>query len=141
MIETPFVSCLLVTHDPERFALLRRSVACFVRQTWPAKELVVCFDGPEAYGRRLADHLASFGRDDVRLHVLAPGRSFGAMRNESVARARGDFVCQWALPNTAPRSRCESPLGPPDRRSGLFEEPLGPDWTPPFPLLRRDGGA
>ena len=40
-------------------------------------------------------HLASLARDDVRVVEPADKLTLGALRNVSVARARGEILCHW----------------------------------------------
>lgn len=91
------VSCLMVTLAvPERLAVLERSIACYVRQTHGNKELVIVSDAGDSETKSaIAAYVASLNRDDIRI-VDVPGTlSVGALRNISMASARGDVVCQW----------------------------------------------
>ena len=88
----PLVSCLMVTRD--RPGLARRALRCFEAQTWENRELVVVDDGGADYAPVLA---ALGGERPVHYHKLrsAPGRLLGALRNESLDRASGDYCIQW----------------------------------------------
>jgi glycosyltransferase involved in cell wall biosynthesis len=90
------VSCLMVTRPcAERFELFRRSVACFLAQTYPDRELVVVLDeGPAEWAERFKAHLASLPAAAV---VVEPAgkRTLGALRNLSAAAASGEVLCQW----------------------------------------------
>jgi glycosyltransferase involved in cell wall biosynthesis len=91
------VSCLMVTLAvPERLRHLERSIACYARQTHGNKELVIVTDaGDPDTKSAIVTHVSSLSRDDIRI-VDVPGKhSVGALRNISVASARGDVVCQW----------------------------------------------
>lgn len=94
MARIPKVSCLLATKD--RFELAKRSVTCYCRQTYPAKELVIATEGAPGYKQQLKDLVASLGQEDIRL-VLVDGDhwNLGKMRNLTLDQARGDLVCQW----------------------------------------------
>lgn len=87
----PLVSCLMVTRGrlfPGRFA-----VDCFLRQTYPNRELVIVCDGP---GTEIEAHCK--GLDDPRIRVVyaeMPQASLGALRNLSLRAAQGEWVCQW----------------------------------------------
>lgn len=89
------ISCLMVTQDPARFRLLDKSVACYVAQHYPDRELVICCDGPREYQYRLARYLENLSREDIRLHCPSGDMSLGAIRNYSVSVARGSYICQW----------------------------------------------
>lgn len=95
--EEPLVSCLMVTL-PVRYRLpfFRQSVADYCRQTHARRELVIVTDQGEPAARaELVAHVASLGRDDIRI-VDVPGKhTLGALRNASVANARGELLCLW----------------------------------------------
>ena len=93
----PLISCLMVTLPiPGRLEGLKRSLDCYVWQTHARRELVLVLNGGEADAvAAIEAHVASLGRDDIR--VVAPDGTLtlGALRNISVAAARGDAICQW----------------------------------------------
>lgn len=97
MTAAPLISCLMVTLPvPERFKLLKRSVADYIAQTHARRELVIVANGgtPEALAAIKA-HVAGLGRGDIRI-VEPPGNlTLGALRNISKASARGEVICQW----------------------------------------------
>ncbi|HXU83986.1 MAG TPA: glycosyltransferase family 2 protein, partial [Polyangia bacterium] len=69
------------------------SIECFLRQTWPERELVILDDGESD---ALAEHVGALGDPRVRLLRLPHERlPLGALRNRAVAEARGTLVCQW----------------------------------------------
>lgn len=88
--ERPLISCLMITRD--RLNYVKMSIKCFQDQTYPAKELVVISeadDGVEEYVRML---------EDSRIRFIRPSatcRTLGQLRNFSLDRARGVYVCQW----------------------------------------------
>lgn len=88
------VSCLLVTRD--RLALVKRALRSFAVQTWPERELVVVTDGTPRFVAAIERHVAGAGIANVRV-VVPEGEDLplGALRNRSLAEARGDYVCQW----------------------------------------------
>ncbi|GAA3367974.1 hypothetical protein GCM10020367_64420 [Streptomyces sannanensis] len=87
----PTVSCLMVTKD--RSATARRAITCFRNQTYPNLELVVVEDGTSD---ALEQHIRDLGDSRIRHHRLPPeGRTLGELRNETVERATGPYVCQW----------------------------------------------
>jgi glycosyltransferase involved in cell wall biosynthesis len=85
----PLVSCLMVTRGNE--ALMRQAIACFQAQTYGRRELVVVSESSKPYAR---DIVARLNDPNIR-YVLGPDAPLGALRNASVAAARGDLVCQW----------------------------------------------
>jgi glycosyltransferase involved in cell wall biosynthesis len=90
---TPKISCLMVTLD--RLSLAKRAIQSYAAQTWPNRELVVVTDGAPRFRDALERYVAAEGIDGVRFVYAEPGQPLGALRNRSLAEARGDIVCQW----------------------------------------------
>ena len=89
--EGPRISCLMVTAN--RRTLAERSVACFLAQDYPNRELVIVDDGEEDYAPILRDIPA----DRVLHHRLPknPATTLGELRNLSLDLARGDLMAHW----------------------------------------------
>ncbi|MCP4578390.1 MAG: glycosyltransferase [Deltaproteobacteria bacterium] len=88
---SPLVSCLMVTRN--RPVMARRAINCFLRQTYPNRELVIIDDGRD---QTLEQWIKEVG--DARiLYLRQPdeGRPLGDLRNLSVAKAGGTYVTQW----------------------------------------------
>lgn len=90
---SPLISCLTVT--TERLRLLKEAIACYAAQTWPSRELVIVAAGSERFRSAVARYLDQLGRDDVRMVAADASQSLGALRNASLAEARGEWICQW----------------------------------------------
>jgi SAM-dependent methyltransferase/glycosyltransferase involved in cell wall biosynthesis len=88
----PMVSCVCVTR--KRVAHLKRSIECFLNQTYPNKELVILFESDD---QMTGEYLNSIGTPNIRSHEISsvPRRSLGHLRNLSVEIAAGEFYCQW----------------------------------------------
>jgi len=87
----PLISCLMVTRGRTQQA--RLAIACFMNQTYEARELVIVDDDPHS---GLAAEIASTGSSLIR-HVRLPdeGLSLGVLRNVALDHALGDYICQW----------------------------------------------
>ncbi|HQT65595.1 MAG: hypothetical protein B7Z75_06030 [Acidocella sp. 20-57-95] len=86
--QTPRVSCLMVSKGNMQF--IQSAHRQFKAQTWPNKELVIVSSNISPALRQLA------GADpDIVLCEAPAGQSLGELRNISVARASGEFICQW----------------------------------------------
>lgn len=89
----PLITCTMVTNG--RFELIKKSISCFIRQTYLNKNLVILSQGCDSDNKKIQQHVRSLGRDDI-LFLTAPSRlSLGAMRNTSVELAKGEIICQW----------------------------------------------
>lgn len=93
VMQQPLISCLTVSTG--RLRLLKQAIDCYVSQTWSRRELVIVVGGSERYQAAVADHVALLGHENILLVRAEPGLVLGQMRNQSLAAARGEFVCQW----------------------------------------------
>lgn len=83
----PLASCVMPTFDRRSF--VPQAVRYFLRQDYPAKELIVVDDGPEPVSDLLpADHRIVYHRLEAR-SVL------GAKRNLACELARGPIIVHW----------------------------------------------
>ncbi len=92
MESSALVSCLCVTRN--RVPLLRRSVACFLNQTFAPRELVIQYEADDPATQRYVATL-----DDPRIRGLeipaSPRLRLGERRNRAVEAARGRYIAQW----------------------------------------------
>ncbi len=89
------ISCLCVTRG-DRPALLAKAVADFCRQSFSDRELLILHDGDGHAVARIASIVAGQGCPaPIRVERVAPGPKLGGLRNIAVARAAGDWICQW----------------------------------------------
>lgn len=89
----PKISCVMVTSG--RVAHVKRSTACYLRQTYPNRELVVISQGDEQANASIGQFLVGLGRDDILFFPSLSSLSLGALRNVSCEIASGELVCQW----------------------------------------------
>ena len=90
----PLISCLLVTANG-RLDYFKRSVQCFVDQTYPNKELVIVNEGNKEYQKLMTEHVKSLERKDIRFELLDRYYTLGALRNISLGLSDGEVFCQW----------------------------------------------
>ncbi len=88
------ISCLTVTRTA-RLGSLERAIRAFARQTWAARELVIVHDEGAVLQSSIESLAAQWPSCTIRVHGEAERRPLGALRNVSVALARGSLVCQW----------------------------------------------
>ena len=87
------VSCVMVTTG--RYDLIKRSIACFLGQTYPNKELIIVSQGNVSANRLICDYVKSLNDRNV-LFVEAPDSlCLGSMRNLSIELTTGEVICQW----------------------------------------------
>ncbi len=92
MRENPIVSCLMTTRG--NIELMRYSVACYRRQTYAHRELVVVVAEPEA-GEKVRAFISSQDVLNVTVFVAPPGLTLGDHRNLATARASGAILACW----------------------------------------------
>lgn len=88
----PLVSCLCITTN--RVTKLKRSINCFLSQTYPNKELIIVSLKND---NNTFSFLQNYNLKNI-LHVeidpvLKP--TLGELRNISIQNARGEYFCQW----------------------------------------------
>jgi glycosyltransferase involved in cell wall biosynthesis len=88
------ISCLCVTRG-DRPGLLSEAVADFVGQTFRDRELVILHDGDDAADARIRAIVAAHAGASIRVERTPPGPKLGELRNIAMARARGEWICQW----------------------------------------------
>jgi glycosyltransferase involved in cell wall biosynthesis/GT2 family glycosyltransferase len=82
---SPLVSCIMPTRGRPEW--VRQSIRYFMRQDYPARELLVLDDG-DANAADIPDNSA------IR-YVRVPPMSIGAKRNRACELARGEIIAQW----------------------------------------------
>jgi hypothetical protein len=89
--DNPLVSCLMMTRG--NLELMKYSLACYQRQTYANRELVVVAE-PDA-GDKVHAFIASQEVLNARVFVSQPGLTLGDHRNLAAARARGAILIGW----------------------------------------------
>ncbi len=82
----PLVSCVMPTYGRPVFAL--QAVHYFLRQDYPARELLILDDGPEGLA-------ASLPADERLRYIRLPRLPIGGKRNIGCGLARGTIIAQW----------------------------------------------
>ncbi|MDE8349757.1 MAG: glycosyltransferase family A protein [Acidocella sp.] len=91
------VSCLMVTLGrAERFGFIETSVAAYLAQLHPRKELIVVINGGLAAAQdALVAYLHSLNRSDIKIVQPAGLLTLGQLRNIACEAATGEVICQW----------------------------------------------
>src|SRR5690606_3676258 len=92
MKSTPLISCLCVTRN--RVNLLKRSIDCFLSQSYPNAELIVVSEDDDEPTSR---YMKNVPGENIRHIVIGtrPKLPLGALRNFAIEAARGEYFCQW----------------------------------------------
>lgn len=91
----PLISCLMVTANG-RMDYFRRSVRCFLDQTYPNKELVIVNEGTREYQEEIEAHVSEINQlEMIRTEFLHDAYTLGGLRNISIGLARGELFVQW----------------------------------------------
>jgi glycosyltransferase involved in cell wall biosynthesis len=88
------ISCLCVTRG-DRPGLLSEAVADFVRQTFQDRELVILHDGDDSVHAGVGAIVAAHPGASIRIERAPAGSRLGGLRNIAMARAGGEWICQW----------------------------------------------
>lgn len=90
--DLPKISCLMVTANG-RLEYFKRSINCYLDQTYPNKELIIVNEGSKDYQNEIFNYLKD--KKDIRFIFLDGWYSLGALRNISIALSFGDIFVQW----------------------------------------------
>jgi hypothetical protein len=89
--DNPLVSCLMMTRG--NLELMKYSLACYQRQAYPNRELVVVAE--HEAGEKVRAFIASQDALNVTVFIAPPGLTLGDHRNLAAARARGAILMGW----------------------------------------------
>jgi glycosyltransferase involved in cell wall biosynthesis len=91
-LNKPKISCLCLTE--KRLELLKRSIRCFLSQSYKNKELIVVYKdsdvATEKYINTFSGNLIKGVKVDGSLKL-----SLGELRNLSIQNSTGAYFCQW----------------------------------------------
>ena len=93
MLRPQLASCVMVTNG--RSELVRRSIRCYLAQTYTKRELIILSQGNDEFNDSILECVAGLGREDIFFYHVASFLTLGEMRNLSVELARGELICQW----------------------------------------------
>ncbi|HYG19989.1 MAG TPA: glycosyltransferase family A protein [Ohtaekwangia sp.] len=92
MENIPLVSAICITND--RTDLLKRSITCFLAQTYAHKELIVAFPADDP---ATADLLKHFSSPMIKPFPIenAVNITLGQKRNMGIEQSSGTYFCTW----------------------------------------------
>lgn len=91
-VSTPKISCLTATTG--RLECLKKSIRCYLNQTYPNRELIVLSQSPED-NRSIREYIETIQRRDILFFEAAADLTLGSMRNALCEIATGTILCQW----------------------------------------------
>lgn len=88
----PLISCLCITRMKPK--LLYRAISCFLRQTYPNKELVIIYEDDDFYTK---DFLSTISNPYIHIYEVKKSSSttLGFLRNYAIQVSKGIYICQW----------------------------------------------
>jgi glycosyltransferase involved in cell wall biosynthesis len=75
--------------------MAQQAIRDFQRQTWQDRELIIVQDSSHAFHEELKDYIQQFPEERIRLYFIEKPLSLGELRNISVEKASGSYICQW----------------------------------------------
>jgi len=106
-VRQPMVTALMVIKDPRRVNHARQAVTCFLKQVYPRKQLII-INGIDPVPEVVTTTDANGVTKEVSLPTIVvpwdhpeitehrvPLMGYGAMRNEGLKIATGDYIANW----------------------------------------------
>ncbi|NQX37631.1 Glycosyl transferase family 2 [Pedobacter steynii] len=91
--QNPLISCICITR--ERPLFLQRTIACFMRQEYQNRELVISYPDNDLPTKNLLDHMEKIFANKF-LRIERPVfETLGMARNKAIELAKGEFICIW----------------------------------------------
>jgi len=91
--QDPLISCICITKNRPLF--LQRAIACFERQDYPNKELVVSYPVNDLATKSIVDQIEQLSEIKIIRLEHTEQEKLGTSRNNAVLVANGTFVCFW----------------------------------------------
>jgi glycosyltransferase involved in cell wall biosynthesis len=92
-MNTVMISCICITNNRPR--LLARSIACYLKQTYQSKQLIVSYPMDDYQTELVLDNL----KESPDLNIIRIKRpceeTLGNARNNAIYRCEGKYVCIW----------------------------------------------
>jgi glycosyltransferase involved in cell wall biosynthesis len=91
--QDPLISCICITKNRPLF--LQRAIACFERQEYLNKELIISYPSNDLATKSIIDQIEELS--DIHIIRLEHDEQekLGTSRNKAVLAANGTFVCFW----------------------------------------------
>lgn len=90
----PLISCLCVTHKKPK--MLKRVIDCFYNQSYQNKQLIIVYEDFDVLTHDFI--INQYFGDDVKVVTIDSSKRkvpLGELRNISICKADGEYICQW----------------------------------------------
>lgn len=89
----PLISCICITKN--RLAELQRAIILFQQQTYPTKELIICYPEEDTKTPEIINQILK--TVDITIVQLKRSDSItiGEARNQAVKNSSGHYICLW----------------------------------------------
>lgn len=91
--KNPLISCVCITSS--RPILIQRAIACFDRQDYPRKELVISYPNNDSLTRGILDQIKELSNIKMIRIERPENEKLGIARNQAIFAANGEFICIW----------------------------------------------
>lgn len=89
----PIISCICLTENSP--LILQRTIACFEKQVYPNKELVISYPKNDILTKNLIDQIVIIS-DISLIRIERSGHEDNnAVKNEVIKAATGQYICIW----------------------------------------------
>lgn len=89
----PLLSCICFTENQP--IILQRALACFEKQDYPNKEIVICYPKNDLLTKNLIDEVALISDIDLLRIELNTEDDHQTAKNNAVTATRGEYICIW----------------------------------------------
>lgn len=94
MDTAPLISCVCITKNAP--LLLSRAISCFTTQTYANKELLVVYESDNEQIFEVIEKQENRGGNIHYIEMPAnPKITLGALKNNAIELAAGEYFCQW----------------------------------------------
>lgn len=90
---TPLISCICITR--ERPLFLQRAIACFLRQDYQNKELIISYPEYDLSTKTMIDWIEKTSKNQFVKIERTVSETLGTARNNAIALAKGEFISIW----------------------------------------------
>lgn len=91
--KSPLISCICITNN--RPLLLQRAIACFERQDYANKELVISYPKSDVMTKNVINQISEMSDIKILRIERNDNENLGTARNSAIQQANGEYICIW----------------------------------------------